>query len=226
MANAGDASWQPDDELVAASEVPPLQPQAVSGQQPAAGASSQQDQAAAAWPPGPGPLAGVLASLPAAAAQPRDAQPGQPQAAQLSPSQPGDTPLSEAVQPAAVESASPPAQDGTLPPPPPDWHQRPTEPTAAEPASTSDPAAPPAWPPPDEQLAASAAVAALEAAVPVVDAAALDAEAPPTALGQQLASRHQAAVAHQAGFFDTVSAPVSARLRQPHASSDFRLHAP
>jgi hypothetical protein len=198
MASLGDASWQPDDEAAAAVEVAPSQPQAVAGQQLAVAAGSQQDQAAAAWPPGPGPLAGVLASLPGPAAQPRDTQPGQPQAAQLPSPQSLQTSPPEAVQPAAAQLASPPqAQDGTSPPPP-DWHQHDAGLLATESVSASDPAAP-AWLSPDEHLAASAAVAALEAQVPVVDAAALDAEAPPTALGQQLASRHQAAVAHQAG---------------------------
>lgn len=220
MASSGDASWQPNDEAAAAVEVAPSQPQA--GQQLAVGAGSQQDQAAAAWPPGPGPLAGVLASLPAVAAQPRDMQPAQPQAAQLPSPQPGHTSPSEAVQPAAAELASLPAQDGTSPPLP-DWHQHGAGLLATEPASASDPAGP-AWLSPDEHLAASAAVAALEAQVPVVDAAALDAEAPPTALGQQLASRHQAAVAHQAGPL-TVSALVSAHFQQPHASSGFHLRA-
>lgn len=217
MANAGDAGWQPNDEPAAVFAVAPSQPQAVASQQPTAGTSSQQDQAAA-WPPGPGPLAGVLASLP----QPRDMQPDQPQAVQLPAPQPGGPSLLAADQQAAAAPASSPAEDGTSPPPL-DWHQHDAWAQATEPASASGAAAAAAaWPPPDEQLVASAAVVALEAEVPVVDAAALDAEAPPPALGQQLASCHQAAVAHQAWHpmpVALVSAPrFQLRLHPPGSS--------
>lgn len=54
-----------------------------------------------------------------------------------------------------------------------------------------------------EDAAAEQAVAALKAEVPMVDSAALDAVQPPEALGQQLASRHQAAVAHQVSVCDS-----------------------
>lgn len=70
-----------------------------------------------------------------------------------------------------------------------------------------------------EHAAAEQAVAALEAEVPVVDSAALDAAQPPEALGQQLASRHQAAVAHQAEeLHEGHAAPPHADELQQRAS--------
>lgn len=171
-------------------------------------AASGEQALAALHKAGAGPLAGVLALLPAAATQPVELQlrtvpPPLPEwaaAAQPAQAQPGNTAAAAgAVQPSSAAASPDPAPDpqqqqGAAQPLPVSQQQHAT----AEVVSAAVAAPTTAQPPVDEHAAAARAVAALEGQVPVVDSAALDAAQPPRGIGQQLANRHQAAVAHQA----------------------------
>lgn len=128
-------------------------------------------------------LASRLCLDSAEAAQPMDTQPDVAAAA------------AEVARPFPAAEPPDPASEGASQPEPAE-QCRGAAAVAAEPAAAAGaPNLPDAAA--AEHAAAELAVAALQAEVPVVDSAALDAAQPPEALGQQLANRHQAAVAHQ-----------------------------